>query len=552
MSEVTLYISGHGYEDLNSDYRKNSDVYLMSFIGVPGLPNKMYRCVLAEEPPSRIAQLELIKNYYKEGLSKGLNQYDFIHSNELKDKLRNLDDYYVSKNNKNLDRLYGLYDERDNYKYKNSYSTTIPISERYFSLKPGKNETYDTCRNINGEPILIKNRNNQFCPEYGIFVIASTNPEDNGYTLVTSEDEIHKKNLKLLKSLDTTDENKEILIREKSNINSNKDTIEHWRKRAYNSRDNYSNQVFINGKRVTHNEAMDAIISKIFYEKKILLTDLVYLFKSMGFDKIYILDPTCRTSQTIISSKEQKHRINLEKVNYQIPNNYQQQLLIDENPLLYDETQLLTQDNELDSTENNICSKLGNCVRKCVDNICEWVPGIKTKISGGKTKKIQQLKIPIRYLPKKLSKKDKKLQVKMLIKSKKLYTKNKYYTRKKLSSYKNKPSKHIMNARKIYNVQKINANKEMALKTGCSVEALNKIIKKGEGAYYSSGSRPNQTPQSWGLARLASSITSGKSAAVDYDILKQGCNHKKTAFILANKAKQKYKFGHSKTKKTYA
>jgi len=52
------------------------------------------------------------------------------------------------------------------------------------------------------------------------------------------------------------------------------------------------------------------------------------------------------------------------------------------------------------------------------------------------------------------------------------------------------------------------------------------------------------------LARLASSLTSGKSAAVDYDILKKGCNHKKKAFMLANKSRKKYKSGHSKTKKT--
>jgi len=158
-------------------------------------------------------------------------------------------------------------------------------------------------------------------------------------------------------------------------------------------------------------------------------------------------------------------------------------------------------------------------------------------------------KLPIKYLPKNLSKKDKKKQIRMLIKSKKLYKKNKYYTRKKISSYKNKHSNHILNARKIYKIKNITPNKELAVKTGCKMSALKQIVKKGEGAYYSSGSRPNQTPQSWGLARLASSLTSGKSAAVDYDIIKKGCNHKKKAFILANKSKKKYKYGHSKTKK---
>ena len=40
---------------------------------------------------------------------------------------------------------------------------------------------------------------------------------------------------------------------------------------------------------------------------------------------------------------------------------------------------------------------------------------------------------------------------------------------------------------------------------------ISTIIKKGQGAYYSSGSRPNQTPHSWGYARLGSSISGGKA-----------------------------------------
>jgi hypothetical protein len=149
------------------------------------------------------------------------------------------------------------------------------------------------------------------------------------------------------------------------------------------------------------------------------------------------------------------------------------------------------------------------------------------------------MKFPIRYVPKNLTKKDKQKQIKMLIKSKKLYKNHKYYTRKHVSSYKNKKSNHILNARKIYDIQNITPTAELAQKTGCKISALQQIVKKGEGAYYSSGSRPNQTPQSWGLARLASSITSGKAAAVDYDIIEKGCNHSKKAFILATKSRKK-------------
>lgn len=162
---------------------------------------------------------------------------------------------------------------------------------------------------------------------------------------------------------------------------------------------------------------------------------------------------------------------------------------------------------------------------------------------------MKTIKLPIKYLPKSLSKKDKKSQIKMLMKSKQLYKKKKYYTRKKVASFKNKKSNHILNARKIYNIQNITPNKELSEKTGCSLNAMNQIVKKGEGAYYSSGSRPNQTAKSWGLGRLASALTSGKAAAIDYDIINKGCNHNKTAFILANKSRNKYGYGNSKTKK---
>ena len=50
------------------------------------------------------------------------------------------------------------------------------------------------------------------------------------------------------------------------------------------------------------------------------------------------------------------------------------------------------------------------------------------------------------------------------------------------------------------------------------MEGINKILDKGRGAYYSSGSRPNQTAQSWALARLASVVMNGPARKVDKDI----------------------------------
>ena len=153
------------------------------------------------------------------------------------------------------------------------------------------------------------------------------------------------------------------------------------------------------------------------------------------------------------------------------------------------------------------------------------------------------MKINLRYLPKSLTHKDQKKQKKELMKSRALYRKGIYHSRPKVYSFKSKKSNHIIKAEKIYNVDKICASGELSKATGCSKATLAKIINKGAGAYYSSGSRPNQTAQSWGVARLASAITSGKAAAVDYNILEEGCKPKSKALTLAKRAKRKHGHG---------
>jgi len=155
---------------------------------------------------------------------------------------------------------------------------------------------------------------------------------------------------------------------------------------------------------------------------------------------------------------------------------------------------------------------------------------------------------PKKYVPKRLSKKDRTKQKKMLEKSKKLYKKKKYYTREKVKSFKSKKSGHIINAEKIYKIDSVKPSKELSEKTGCSIKGLRAIVKKGQGAYYSSGSRPNQTSHSWGIARLASAITGGKSSQIDMHILLEHCSSNSKALKLAKKSK--YKNNIQKTPKT--
>lgn len=116
-------------------------------------------------------------------------------------------------------------------------------------------------------------------------------------------------------------------------------------------------------------------------------------------------------------------------------------------------------------------------------------------------------KINKKYVPDSLSADDKKKQIKS-IKEK--------TDRPKLKSFQSKRSSWVEKFEKKYNYKISNLtriSKEIITRTG-----INKILDKGRGAYYSAGSRPNQTAQSWALARLASVILGGKARKIDKDI----------------------------------
>lgn len=153
------------------------------------------------------------------------------------------------------------------------------------------------------------------------------------------------------------------------------------------------------------------------------------------------------------------------------------------------------------------------------------------------------MQFPKKYVPMGLSKRDSVAYAKEIVRSRKAYKKGKYVTRRRVTSYPHRASKHILRARRLYGVDDVKPSRELAKKTMCSVNTLKQIVSKGEGAYYSSGSRPNQTAQSWGYARLASAVTGGKSAAVDWHIIRDGCNPRGKAYKLAENARSRHGHG---------
>ena len=100
----------------------------------------------------------------------------------------------------------------------------------------------------------------------------------------------------------------------------------------------------------------------------------------------------------------------------------------------------------------------------------------------------------------------------------------------------------------MYKVPNIKPSRQLAKATKCSLKGLKRMVSKGKGAYYSSGSRPNQTAHSWGYARMASAITGGKASAVDYHIIEKECSKTSKVARLARKARKTYKNGRKRVK----
>ena len=148
------------------------------------------------------------------------------------------------------------------------------------------------------------------------------------------------------------------------------------------------------------------------------------------------------------------------------------------------------------------------------------------------------VRVPRRYVPKELSRRDRSKQIRQLHRSRQNYKRGKYYTRKKLSSFKSRESPHVRKAKAMYKITSIKPSPALVRKTGCTTKALHHIVRKGKGAYFSSGSRPNQTGSSWGIARLASAITGGPAARIDLHILEKGCNTRSKALKLARSTRK--------------
>jgi|GEM_PF-3990300 hypothetical protein len=117
-----------------------------------------------------------------------------------------------------------------------------------------------------------------------------------------------------------------------------------------------------------------------------------------------------------------------------------------------------------------------------------------------------------------LSNKDTKLQKMYIRRSQKESEKGIYKVRPTPKSYKHKPSRHVLDFERIYGVS-TKSTKKISVLTGISASKQRRVLSKGRGAYFSSGSRAGQNPDSWGRARLASALLGRGACSVDQHIL---------------------------------
>ena len=117
-------------------------------------------------------------------------------------------------------------------------------------------------------------------------------------------------------------------------------------------------------------------------------------------------------------------------------------------------------------------------------------------------------KINPKYVPKSLTPEDRKKQVKSIKEG---------TDRPKVESFKSKRSSWATKFENKYGY-KISETSKIS-KSIISKKGIDEIMKKGRAAYYTGGSRPNQTSTSWARARLASVLMKGPALKVDKDIV---------------------------------
>ena len=250
---ITILIQGHGEEKI--DPVNLYDVKLLSFSGTIGEPGVMDFCDNGD--PLDIAMVKHIAGLYNGIIDASLQKEFYEDDNFLVEPLK---------------RMY----EDCRVTFPCGFRRTYPKKQRKFHFKPNGHENCKKCIK-RGDNICIQERNprKRLCPEYGLTVVTSSDPSDYRFTLAGK----------------TEYEGTSI-----SNCHMNLTTRQYW-----------DNKI----KHITYDSqnAIQDIFDSMFDENYIFLSDVVAMFKEMGYQTIYILDPTCRDCKPVSKLKKAIHSV---------------------------------------------------------------------------------------------------------------------------------------------------------------------------------------------------------------------------------------------------
>jgi hypothetical protein len=332
---VTLYIQGHGSENIKVPFDNNGNVKLLSFVGIPGKSGLMDICdYYNKQPIDKVVIYFLQKN-----IEEKFHNQSSLNNQEQSKFLSDSKDY--------IKKIY----ENCDINYENGFTETYPISERYFFFQPGPDD-HENCRLCSNKACFDekvkrleltnqicpkrcleeRNLNKLFCPEYGLFVVSSSFPADERFTLAGNS---FKERLN-------------------ANINMKLSNKTYWKNRA--------------------SKEYKYLVDKIYNEKEITLTELSLLFYSMGFEYIYLLDPTCRDCEIQEYEVEEYKKTETIRPTERINNKQQKIVTIQPSNSIIPETSNIKQKPSSIPTLND-----------CYKGFCNMFP--KSKVNGGKQRK---------------------------------------------------------------------------------------------------------------------------------------------------------------------
>ncbi len=316
--DITLLIEGHGNENVNIPIALRDNIKLLSFpcnVGSSGLL----------ELVDKVSLEIIVLNYLIDTYGFRYNdQASIFNSQKLVTDLRNI---YADAGIK--------------YDGGGFCRNLPPRHQRTFFFKPNDHENCRSCGVDRGELCLpVRDLRKQYCPVYGLIIVDTNNPVSKAFTLTNLYEDLHNNG-----------NNMNVTYLNRPNLHQNKTTRLHW----------YNNIP----KTDTTNQAL---FTNMIEQQEVTLTNLVSIFQSMGYNRIHILDPSCRTLVTDTTASASSASSAVVSV---------APMIMDINGSTSETTSTNTNTNE--NANTNMWSSVCKAGTKCWENMFG-----KRKIDGGK------------------------------------------------------------------------------------------------------------------------------------------------------------------------